>query len=102
MLSAAGADDVVLLDVFLHLCLGPGVHSALDLNAIRLVVILYYLIRAETFMALFAVHQRIRKASQMSGCHPGLGIHQNRTVHTHIIRIFLDEFLPPGLFHIIL
>ena len=53
-------------------------------------------------MALLTVHQRVGKSAQMSGCHPGLGIHQDRAVHTHIIRGLLNELLPPGFFYVIL
>ena len=52
-------------------------------------------------MALFAVHQRIRKSAKMSGSYPCLWIHQNRTVNTYIVRAFLNEFLPPCSFYII-
>ena len=53
-------------------------------------------------MTLLTVHQRIGETTQMSTGHPGLGIHQDRTVHTYIVRALLHELLPPCLFHIIL
>ena len=60
-----------------------------QLNALLLTVILNQLICTETLVALLTVHQRICKAAKMSGCHPGLRIHQNRTVHADIVRILL-------------
>ena len=53
-------------------------------------------------MTLLTVHQRITESSKMSGCDPCLWIHKDGTVYTHIIRVLLNEFLPPGLFYIIL
>ena len=53
-------------------------------------------------MALLTVHQRIRETAEMSGSHPRLRIHQNRTVHTDIVRILLNKFLPPCSLDVIL
>ena len=44
-----------------------------------------------------AVHQRIGEAAQVSGGHPGLGIHQNGGVQSDVVGILLNELLPPGL-----
>ena len=38
----------------------------------------------------------------MSRSDPGLGIHEDSTVNTHIIGAFLYEFLPPSLLYIVL
>ena len=101
MLAAAWAADVLLLNVILHVLLGPGVNTALYGNIVLFQIILDQLVGTETFLTGLAVHERIGKSAQMPGSDPGLRIHQNRTVHTHIIRVLLDELLPPGLLHII-
>ena len=101
VLSAGRAGNVMFVDEIHHLFLAPAVHGAVELDTIFFRIILDQLIRAEPFMTLTAVHQGIREAAEMSACHPGLGIHQNGTVHTHIITVPRDELLPPGLLHII-
>ena len=71
-------------------------------NAVLLTEILDQFIRTETLMTFLTIHQRIGETTQMSAGHPGLGIHQDRTVHTYIIGALLNELLPPCLFHIVL
>ena len=102
MLFAARAADIVLVDILLHLLLGPAVHGALDRNIIFRHIILNQFIRPEALFTRLTVHQRIRKAAQMARSDPGLRIHQDRTVHAHIVRALLHEFLPPGFFYIVL
>ena len=54
----------------------------------------------QTFAESFRL--AIRETSQMTGGHPGLGIHQNRAVHAHIVGILLYKLLPPGALYVIL
>ena len=92
----------MLFDEILHLFLRPSVYRALKLNAVLLAVVLDDLVCAETLMALFTIHKRIREASQMSGCDPGLRVHQDGTVNTYVVRRLLNEFLPPCALYVIL
>ena len=92
----------MIIDKIHHLFFGPSVHrAALNLHAVFIHIIFDDLICAETFVALFTVHQRVGKPAQMSGSNPGLRIHKYRTVHTYIIRAFLNKFLPPCFFYIV-
>ena len=93
--------NLFFLDKLSHLLLRPCIYSPFQLNAILCTVIFDDLVCTETLMTFFTVHQRIRKATQMSGCHPCLRIHQNRTVYTNIIWRFLNKFLPPCSFYVI-
>ena len=92
----------MLVNISLHLLLGPGIHRTLRRNLIFLHIIFNQLIRTETGLTALAIHQRIRKASQVSGSHPSLGVHKNRTVHTYIVGILLYKLLPPGTLYIVL
>ena len=101
VLAAGGAGDLMLLDEVHHLLLAPGVHAALQGDALLLAVILDELIRPETLVALLTVHQRVGESAQMAGGNPGLGIHQDGAVNTHIVGALLDKFLPPGALYVI-
>ena len=101
LLSAARAHNVMFVDIFLHLFLGPAVHRTLMLDAVFFHIVLDQLIRTETLMTAFAVHQRIGKTAQMSGRHPRLRVHQDRTVHAYIVGILLYKFLPPGSLNVV-
>ena len=37
----------------------------------------------------------------MSGCNPGLWVHKDSAVNTDIVRVLLDELLPPGALYVI-
>ncbi len=100
--SAAGAADVVVFNVLLHLFLAPAVYGAFQGNAMLFIVVLNQLIGAETLLTLFAVHQGVRKSAQMSAGYPGLRIHQNGAVHTYVVGTLGDKLAPPGLLHIVL
>ena len=102
VLSAGGAGNLMLLNESGHLFLAPGVHAFLQHNAFLRAVILDQLVGAESLMTFPAVHQRVGKTAQMTGCHPGLGIHQDGAVHAHVVGILLDELFPPGSLYIIL
>ncbi len=101
MFSAGRTADPVVQNKIIHFLIGPSVHRTVQANVICFCEILNQLVGAETLMALLAVHQRVGKSAQVSGSHPGLRIHQNRTVHPDIIRMLLDKFLPPGALDII-
>ena len=92
----------MLFDEITHLFLCPSIDRAFQCDVFLIAEIFDQLICTETLMTFFTVHQRIRKASEMSGCYPGLRIHQNRTVHTDIVRILLNKFLPPCSLDVIL
>ena len=53
-------------------------------------------------MTLLTVHQRIREAAEMTGSHPCLRVHQDRTVNADIVRILLNKLLPPCSLDVIL
>ena len=101
MFATGRAWNLMLFNEFFHLFLTPCVHTLFQSNAFFCTEIFNHLICTETLMTFFTIHQRIGKASQMSGSHPGLGIHQDCTVNTHIIWVFLNEFLPPCFFDIV-
>ena len=102
MLAAGGAGDVLLLDEGLHLVLREGVDGLIQLHAVLAAPVLDELVGAETLLTLLTVHQRIGEAAQMAGGHPGLGVHQDGGVQTHVIGVLLDELLPPSLLHVVL
>ena len=116
MLAAGRAGNLVLKDEPLHLFIFPSVDRAerllirtvgflirlRDRDLIVMAVVFDQLVRAESFMALLAVHQRIGEGAEMAGCDPCLRIHENRAVETDIVRILLDKFLPPCLLYVIL
>ena len=102
MLAAGRTWNLVFLNELHHLLLAPGIHAALNGDPFFGTEILNDLIRAETLMTLFTVHQRIGKTAQMTGGHPCLRVHQDRAVHTYIVGAFHNKLFPPGLFHIIL
>ena len=102
MLSAGRTADIVLIHISLHFFRGPCVYRALDLNAVLSHIVLDELIGTETLLTALAVHQRVGEAAQMSGRYPGLRVHQDGTVYTHVVRILLYEFLPPCALYIVL
>ena len=102
MLATGGAGDALVIDILLHLLLGKGVDGLGQLHAVFMAPILNKLVGPEALLALLAIHKRIGKARQMAAGHPGLGIHQNGRILAHVVGIFLDELLPPGLLDIVL
>ena len=101
MFSTSWTWDLFFLNELSHLFLRPCIHSAFQFNTVFCTVIFDNLIRTETLMTFFAIHQWIRKATQMSRRNPSLRVHQNCTVHTNIVWRFLNEFLPPCFFYIV-
>ena len=79
-----------------HLIEGQRVH--IDFRMLRT----DQLVRPVAGLTGFAVQQRIGKARHMARGDPGLGVHENRRVQAHIVRAFLNEFLQPRFFHIVL
>ena len=106
----------MLKDEFLHLLVRPAVNGAerrvicavsflvsfRDRDLVLMAVVLDQLIRAESLMAFLAVHKGIREGAQMSGRDPCLRVHEDGTVKTYIVWIFLNKFLPPCLLYVIL
>ena len=95
LLAAARTGDLLLLDIIHHLLVGP----ACRIGAVK---VLDQIIRPMPGLALLTVHQRVGKAPDVSGCHPGLGIHQNGAVQSHIIPVLLDKLLAPRLLDVVL
>ncbi|MPM64123.1 hypothetical protein SDC9_111009 [bioreactor metagenome] len=100
LFAAFGAGDALFFDIISHLLMAPAV--GMHIKAVGMGIVLNQLVRAKPRLATFAVHKRVVKIHNVPGSHPDLGIHENGSVHTHIIRAFLNEFSPPCLFYIIL
>jgi hypothetical protein len=83
-------------------CVGEGVDRLGQLDALLLGEVLDELVRAEALVALAAVHERVGEAAQMAGGHPGLRVHQDGGVQTHVVGVLLHEFLPPGALDVVL
>ncbi|MNC09259.1 hypothetical protein D3C75_568780 [compost metagenome] len=98
--AAIRAHNVVLADQIHHLVEAQAVHNHLDALVIQ--GVLNNFVGAVAGLTLFAVHHRVVEVAYMAGGDPGLGIHQNGGVQTHIVRGLLDELFPPGLLHIVL
>ena len=101
MLSARRTGNIMILYKIFHLFLRERIDRFLQSDIFLCTVIFDHLIGAETLMAFLTVHQGIRKTAKMTGSHPGLGVHQNGAVHTYVVGILRDKFLPPGFLHII-
>ena len=101
MFSTGRTWNLVLFDEIFHLFLAPCIHTFLQCDTFFCTVVFNQLICTETFMTFLTIHQRVGKTSQMSGSYPCLRIHQDCTVNTHIIWIFLNKFFPPGFFYVI-
>ena len=101
-LPQVGQAMAVLIHEVGHLILGEGVDGLGQLKAVLRAPVLNELVGAEALVALLAVHQRIGEAAQMAGGHPGLGVHQDGGVQTHIVGVLLHELLPPRLLDVVL
>ena len=100
--AAGRAGNLVFFDKFLHLFIGPAVNRGSERDALLCGIVFNQLVGAEPLVAFLAVHQRIGKAAEMAGSHPGLWIHQDCAVKAHVVGTFLDKFLPPGFLDIVL
>ena len=98
-LAAYGAGDLMIGDVLFHHGVVPSGDALFD--ALALHIVLDEVVRAVAGLAVFAVHQRIGKASDVSAGYPYVGVHQDRAVDAGIERIFLHEFLPPSAFDVV-
>ena len=97
MLAADGADHILMLaDKSVHLVEAHGIHIDLAVG------IADQLIGTVTCLAGLAVQQGIAEACHVTGGDPGLGIHDDGCIQTHIIGAFLHKLLHPCLFDIIL
>ena len=101
MLAAGGAGNVVLFDKVLHLLLGEGVDGLGELEAGFGAPVLDDLVGAEALVALAAVHQRVGEAAEVTACHPGLRVHQDRGVKADVVGVLLHELLPPGVLDVL-
>ena len=101
-LAAAGAGNRELVDKAHHFVRGPAVYAAVQCHLMLLCVIFDQLIRTESLAAGLAIHERIRKACQMSAGYPCLGVHQDRAVNADVLRAFLYKLLPPCPLDIVL
>ena len=102
MLTAGRTWNLMLLDEGFHLFLRHRIRGTTDIDTVRLCEVLDQLICTETLVALLTVHQRIGEGCEMSGCNPGLRIHQDRAVDTDVIFGLLDKLLPPGSLYVVL
>ena len=102
VLTAGRTRNLMLLDEGFHLFLRHRICRTTDIDAVRLCEILDQLIGTETLVALLTVHQRIGEGCEVTGCDPGLRIHQDRAVDTDVIFGLLDKLLPPGSLYVVL
>ena len=97
VLAADGADDVlVLCDESIHLVKAHGIHVHLG------VLLADQLVGAVAGLAGAAVQQGVREAGHMAGGHPGLGVHDDGCIQTHVVGALLHELLQPCLFDVVL
>ena len=85
-----------------HLFLAEGVDGLGQLEAVLFTPLLNELVSAEAFLTFLAVHEGVREAAQMAGSDPGLGVHEDGGVQTHVVGVLLDELLPPSLLDVVL
>ena len=102
VLSTRGTRNIVLLNEILHLCIGECVNGLLKLKSRFCAIVFDKLVRAESLVALAAVHKRIRKSRKVTRRNPRLRVHKNSCVKTYVILVFLNEFLPPSLLYVVL
>jgi len=101
VLAAGRAGNVVVFDESLHFFLRKGVDRLFEGDALFGAEIFNELVGAEAFFAFAAVHQRVGEAAEVARSDPSLRIHQDRGVEADVVRIFLNEFFPPGAFDIV-
>ena len=96
VLAADGADDVFMLgDELVHLVEAHGVDIDLGM------LVADQLVGAMTRLARLAVEQRVGEAGDVTGCDPGLRVHDDGSVETDVVGALLHEFLEPCLFDIV-
>lgn len=97
--AAHGAGDLVLVHVLFHLLVRPACDVLFD--AVLVHIVFDKIVCAVTGFAAFAVHKGIGETADMSACLPSGRVHNDCAVKSHVVGIFDDEFLPPGLFDIV-
>ena len=98
MLAAGGADHILVLgNEGVHLVKAHGVH----VDALAGLGCLDELVRPLPGAAALAVHQRIGEVAHMTGGDPGLGVHQDGGVQTHVVIGLLYELFQPRLLDVI-
>ena len=60
------------------------------------------LVSTLTGAAALAVHQGVGEGTDMAGGDPGLRVHDDGGIQTHIVGRLLDELLQPGLLNVVL
>ena len=99
MLAAVGADHIlVILNEVVHLV---GVHG-IDIDFLAALGSGDQLVGTLTAAAALAVHQRIGEGAYVTGGDPGLGVHDNGGIQTHVVVGFLHELLQPCLLDVVL
>ena len=93
--AAVRARDLVLVDIGLHLLVGPA--GRVDAGRV-----LNQLVRAVTGLAVLAVHQRIGKTADVAGGDPGGRVHQDGGIQADIVRALLHKLLAPRVLDVVL
>ena len=60
------------------------------------------LVGAVAGLAVLAVHQRVGKTADMTGCNPGRRVHQDGRIQTDVVRGLLHKLLAPCCLDIVL
>ena len=93
--AAVRAVDAVVIDVLLHLFVGPAIG--------RLTAeVLDKLVSSVAGLAVTAVHKWVGEAADMTCSHPDLWIHKDSGVKTDIVWGLLNELLEPSLLDVVL
>ena len=100
VLAAGRAGNLLFFDEAFQLLVRPAVRF--DFLAVGLRPVLDQLVRAETRLAGFAVHQRIVEVANVAARHPDLTVHQNRAVDADVVLILLHKLLPPRALDVVL
>ena len=98
--AADRTNDVLLLNIGSHLLEGPGCRVVI--KAVLECVILDKLICSVSCLTALAVHKGVGEAANVTGCYPGLGVHDNCRVKTHVVAGLLHELLPPSALYVVL
>ena len=99
MLAADRADHLGMArNERVHLIKGHGVH----IHVLALLAVRDELVGAVAALAGAAVHQRVAEVAHMAGGDPGLGVHQDGGIQTHIVGAFLHKLFEPRLFDVVL
>ena len=100
MAAAIGASDVVFLDISEKLVIAPA--AGIDVKTVFCRLILDELVGSVTGLAGLTVHERVSEALEVTGCDPCFLVHDDGAVKTNVIFGFLNEFLPPCFFDVVL